>query len=410
MLAMPFTFAHRDTVDSPYATQLVEGFRRLRFVPTLEHEFREAYAETNLGRVRLSLILALALLAGVTGVDWWTLPEPLRPWSVAVRIGAVCPFVLLALVASFRSAQRDRLVGYVVLAAIVAGFGTIALELVATAHGIPFLFSGLILVTFCIYFFFGLLCPTATRTALLIMLAYIATAVFITVPWREFAYNSLSLVAANLIGAIGCYILEHHVRTNFLESRLLNQLAERDGLTGLYNRRMFDDYMERVWRQSRRDKALLVLMLVDIDFFKKYNDLYGHQAGDECLKKVATALSITARRPLDFTARYGGEEFIVVLFNPPRQYAEEIPERIRASISAMNIPHQGSEIADRLTVSIGVALTVPREGHSHHGLIALADEALYAAKERGRDCVAVKESELSLIQTGMFRGEVEVQS
>ena len=122
MLAMPFTFAHRDTVDSPYATQLVEGFRRLRFVPTLEHEFREAYAETNLGRVRLSLILALALLAGVTGVDWWTLPEPLRPWSVAVRIGAVCPFVLLALVASFRSAQRDRLVGYVVLAAIVAGF------------------------------------------------------------------------------------------------------------------------------------------------------------------------------------------------------------------------------------------------------------------------------------------------
>ena len=92
MLAMPFTFAHRDTVDSPYATQLMEGFRRLCFVPTLEHEFREAYAETNLGRVRLSLILALALLAGVTGVDWWTLPEPLRPWSVAVRIGAVCPF------------------------------------------------------------------------------------------------------------------------------------------------------------------------------------------------------------------------------------------------------------------------------------------------------------------------------
>ena len=99
-----------------------------------------------------------------------------------------------------------------------------------------------------------------------------------------------------------------------------------------------------------------------------------------------------------------------MLFNPPRQYAEEIPERIRASISAMNIRHQGSEIADRLTVSIGVALTVPREGHSHHGLIELADGALYAAKERGRDCVAVKESELSLIQTGMFRGEVEAQS
>ena len=119
-----------------------------------------------------------------------------------------------------------------------------------------------------------------------------------------------------VIGGISTYKLEHALRTNFLETRLLNELAERDGMTGLYNRRIFDDYVERLWRQSRREGTGVAIIFVDIDFFKLYNDLYGHQAGDDCLKRVARCIARGAKRPFDFAARYGGEEFVLVLYGP----------------------------------------------------------------------------------------------
>src|SRR5690606_9606225 len=151
--------------------------------------------------------------------------------------------------------------------------------------------------------------------------AHVVLGLVLGLPPNELYYMTTILCASGVIGAIWSYQLEHTLRANFLETRLLNELAERDGLTGLYNRRIFDDFMQRLWRQSRREGAAVVLVFIDIDYFKIYNDLYGHQAGDDCLKRVANTIARCAKRPLDFVARYGGEEFMLVLYGPPEDYA-----------------------------------------------------------------------------------------
>ena len=124
----------------------------------------------------------------------------------------------------------------------------------------------------------------------------------------------ISVVTANGFCASVAYISEKTSRLRFLEAALLRELVARDGLTGIQNRRMFDHHIQRAWSQAVRDAQRVAVLLVDIDCFKDYNDRYGHQAGDECLRAVAVSLSQCARRPMDFVARYGGEEFAVILY------------------------------------------------------------------------------------------------
>ena len=211
------------------------------------------------------------------------------------------------------------------------------------------------------------------------------------------------LGAAAVVGGISTYNLERALRTNFLETRLLNEVAERDGLTGLYNRRLFDDHIRRVWRQSRRDGEALGIILVDIDYFKIYNDVYGHQAGDDCLKRVANSIARCAQRPFDFAARYGGEEFVLVLYGSPEEYARDLAEQIRLDVLDLDIPHDGSDVSSCVTVSAGVALAVAGSHRSLAGTIQTADEALYQAKREGRNRTVLKNADADGIETGNFR-------
>jgi diguanylate cyclase (GGDEF)-like protein len=165
---------------------------------------------------------------------------------------------------------------------------------------------------------------------------------------------------------------------------------------------MFDQHIERVWQQAVREERQLAVLLADIDCFKNYNDHYGHQAGDECLRAVATSLTQCARRPLDFVARYGGEEFAVILYEANREYVAEVLTRIQRSIAELNIAHEASVVASRLTLSIGAAFVRPSAVRSVGGLIQLADEALYTAKEQGRNRVVVMEAEYQALKTGRF--------
>jgi diguanylate cyclase (GGDEF)-like protein len=187
------------------------------------------------------------------------------------------------------------------------------------------------------------------------------------------------------------------------------ETARRDGLTGIANRRTFDEHVDRVWSQAAREGRPLTLLLIDIDHFKAYNDRFGHQAGDECLRRVAWSLNSSARRPLDIAARYGGEEFALVLYDAGRQHAEEAARQIRAGIDALAIAHQASPATSkRLTVSIGIACIHPMLDRSHFGFIQLADEALYAAKERGRNCIVIMDKEYGGLTTGSFRKDSAV--
>jgi diguanylate cyclase (GGDEF)-like protein len=180
------------------------------------------------------------------------------------------------------------------------------------------------------------------------------------------------------------------MRRDFSHRMELRQLAERDGLTGVYNRRVHELALANLWRQALADKVPLVALMVDIDFFKSYNDWFGHPRGDACLKRIATALESLARRPGDFCARYGGEEFCILYYGAAESCATVLADTVRDAVRACAIPHPGSSVAAVVTVSVGAVACRPRQGIGPSDLIEKADAALYAAKRGGRDRTVVE--------------------
>ena len=170
----------------------------------------------------------------------------------------------------------------------------------------------------------------------------------------------------------------------------LRRLAALDGLTGIANRRRFDDALQAEWQRGRRNGSPLALLLCDVDHFKLYNDSLGHPAGDLCLKKVAAVLTAQLKRPADLAARYGGEEFAILLPDTDRAGATVLGEACRAALGGLALPHPAAG-GCLVTLSIGVASALPAEGGTPDALLAAADEALYDAKRAGRDRVCVVE-------------------
>ncbi len=175
---------------------------------------------------------------------------------------------------------------------------------------------------------------------------------------------------------------------------ILEDLSTTDGLTGISNRRRFDEFMGREWRSCMREGRQISLLFIDIDYFKQFNDLYGHLAGDDCLRKIATVLQTTARRGNDMAARYGGEEFACVLPGTGKKNAVLLARKILARTAALSIPHEGSSAAPYVTISIGVATLVPARGQHYSNLIDAADRSLYAAKQQGRNRVVALADDL----------------
>lgn len=188
-------------------------------------------------------------------------------------------------------------------------------------------------------------------------------------------------------------IVKARVRTHLELKRhrdMLARLSQIDGLTGIANRRRFDEMLDIEWRRASRETAGLSLIMIDIDHFKQFNDRYGHLAGDDCIKRVASTLSCSATRAADFVARYGGEEFACILPGMTAEAVTSFAEKIRASVEELAIPHDSSAIADHVTVSLGTATVSPAEvtdGRPPATLVESADQALYQAKAAGRNRV-----------------------
>ncbi|MYZ44534.1 diguanylate cyclase domain-containing protein [Schauerella aestuarii] len=180
----------------------------------------------------------------------------------------------------------------------------------------------------------------------------------------------------------------HASQQQLLEMNLeLRRLSNLDGLTGLANRRYFDEYLGAEWQRAMREQRDIALMMVDVDHFKRYNDTYGHLAGDGALKQVAQALQGAADRSTDLAARYGGEEFSLVMPNTSLGGARLIGEKLRRAVAALAVEHKASTTGDILSVSIGAATMVPQQGTTFTALVDAADRNLYAAKHQGRNQV-----------------------
>jgi diguanylate cyclase (GGDEF)-like protein len=186
-------------------------------------------------------------------------------------------------------------------------------------------------------------------------------------------------------------------------NQMLQRLSSLDGLTGIANRRHFDLVLKQEWRRAIRDATPLSLVLIDVDFFKAYNDTYGHQMGDDCLKRVTDSLKGVVKRPTDLIARYGGEEFVVLLPKTDIEGASALAEEMRTGVEALGIAHARSQVTDRVTISLGVATIVPNRDSSSTELVAEADQALYRAKQEGRNRV---KSSNAIVQNGSLIKEI----
>lgn len=396
--------------DLPHARQLAAGFPWLRFDTELEAQFRHTHLDENLAHIRINLVLAVATAIAFAIMERVVLGAQLNRVPSMIYSLVIIPLLLIVLAGTFSPSRHRIYPPLTIIVLITNGLCVIAIQIIASIGGVSYFFPFLILITMYAYLMAGLIFYHAVTANLIVMLAFLAAATSLDLPGLELIYDALAIISANLFGASVVYMHEKTSRMSFLEAGLLREMVARDGLTGIQNRRMFDQHIQLAWQQAVRDSERVAVLLIDVDCFKDYNDHYGHQAGDECLRAVAISLQQCARRPLDFVARYGGEEFAIVLYEASREYVSEVLTRIQRSIAELNIAHEASRVASRLTVSIGAAYIRPSADRTAEGLIQLADEALYSAKDQGRNRVIVMEAEYQSLQTGRFQKSRGLQS
>jgi diguanylate cyclase (GGDEF)-like protein len=377
----------------------LRGLWRLRFPDDLEAEFRTAHRDSHRRWARMSLLLALSTTLGFALIDHWILPDPSIGHSDLVRFGLQLPMVLVTLVLTLNHLfDRWYQLG-IQIAAPLFGIGTVILATQATGEQVPLIAARLVLAIFFMYFMLAMPFHATLRTNLILIAAYCVAFAAGHVEPHVATYQLFVLFCANLIGGAGCYALEHANRIAFLDRRRLAEVAMHDGLTGLLNRHALEEQARRLWQQASRDRLAVSVVLIDIDHFKAFNDRYGHQAGDQCLREVAAAVRrASRRRPLDLVARYGGEELIAVLFGADRAHAESVARNVLDAVRDLRIPHVGSSTRPYVTVSVGAATVEPGADYTHEFAVQLADRALYAAKGRGRDGGSYLDSNLTAIE------------
>ena len=380
---------------------------QLRFAPEAEAEFATYFIQRSLARARWATAIYLALVAVVTAINMRgsmaPLGETLQQPIYLLRLGVACPALVLILAATVFPELQRHYQWITATAVIVTGMSVMTISGIAAANKLPQFQMGDVLVVVYATLFLGLLARPVVLVASALMLSFIGIGLYLGVSTEHLIFASSVVFATTLMSVLSALRMERLLRANFIENRLLNDIAERDGLTGLYNRRMFDNLTNRLWQQAQRDGAALQVILVDIDHFKAYNDLYGHQAGDTCIRRVASIIARAAKRPFDFCARYGGEEFALVLYAPSGNDPTALPEQIRRDIMALDIPHANADGTRMLTVSIGSATAQSDTKRSLAGLIQTADEALYRAKKLGRNRVLHVDSSESDTPTGAFK-------
>ncbi len=383
---------------------LRRGFPWLRFPHPLESAFRATYEANTLKRTQLALGLGVFLYALFGLADYLLIPAAVaKLWFI--RFGLVMPVLLFVLGASFFPRMRRHLQPLLWLVCFAAGTGIIAMS-AFDPFGARHYYAGVMLVIMFTFSFIGLRFWYSVWWAAAVMVIYQFTAIFFIQPQPSiFFFTNLCFISAMILGGISNYLLELYVRRDFLRSLLsgaekrhlqltsdrLRLLSVLDELTGIANRRSFEEVLQREFKRAIRSDSPLTLMLLDIDHFKPYNDTFGHRAGDECLRQVAACLASFTRRPGDLAARYGGEEFALIFPETGPESAMGLAETIRAAVENLAVAHSHSD-AQVITVSIGVATGWPQDEEQKEAFIEVADQALYRAKNLGRNRVVARES------------------
>lgn len=380
------------TAGEAYAAQRAQGFRLLRFSPALETEYLAQMRADQRGSALICTATALLIWLGFAGLDLARLD--LRAEFAAqhrdafvvigLRVGtlAILAFLLACLVSRRLQATYHRL-SFVSL--VMIGLTAAICTNIYKMRGLPQADLAEFAIIMAAFLPVGLTYRQSLAAAgLITLIAAAAGYAMLDAPHLP-AHTRLSvmLLLATFVGAIGAYLREYAQRDQFLLSQLVHHFAMHDPLTGIGNRRHFEERATTALRQAQREHVPVTLAILDIDHFKSFNDRYGHHAGDQALRQVAQRIALCLRRPLDLAGRLGGEEFGILLYDAAPHEARVIIENIAASVAELRIGHDVSPTSAFLTVSIGAA---PFDGtESLESLYRRADLLLYASKKAGRN-------------------------
>ncbi len=356
-----------------------------RFAPAIEAGYRQFHDAQLLTRARWSSLAAMLVMLAYGALDLVVLPPVLREQTLALRTGLMVLPLGLGFAATFVGAWQRFMPWLAGAVALLVGLSVALLVVLARLHGAPIQYEGLLLTLIYIYCCGGLRLSMAVVVGLLTTLFYVLGEAYAGLKPSALTVRTSFLLTANVIGVIGAWLMGEDARRNYVAGLRLKHLAEADHLTGLLNRRAFNQRMDVIWGQARRERQPLAVALLDVDHFKRYNDHYGHLAGDEVLAQVGRVIGHHGRRPLDLAVRYGGEEFLCVWYGVDRDTVQTLLATLRDRLVALDIPHAGAPGRGRVSLSVGVWCGVPAPGQSMQDALHAADMALYQAKAEGRD-------------------------
>jgi diguanylate cyclase (GGDEF)-like protein len=385
--------------NSPHAAELQRGVAGRRFDQPLEQEYVQAHLSENRTLIRVTCVLG-ALLSSFC-VLRKGLEGDLSHYQLLQIAVVFLTSVVLALIACTPLFRRLYLPLAQIIVPIRNGLAAAFIAMIAALGQLETLMA-LPLMVVGPFFFLGLPFGVALLSGAATITSFVVSAAALGLALPATVFSCAFL----LVVAVACAVATRHIdersRKNFLEGRVIAELAEYDALTGIKNRRVFDEHLRHLWRRAIEDGRAIAVLLIDVDHFKAYNDRYGHQAGDRALRRVAETLQTFARRPMDVLARYGGEEFAVVLNDIEGGEAGSIADRMCRAVSELAIEQRGGA-SGKVTISVGVAALRPTAARGPRGALQLADQALYEAKVRGRNRVELMEAkDYRLLVTGVF--------
>ncbi len=350
-----------------------------------EQEFRRYFQRRTVPMAQIAIVIGIVVVFLVCVLDWFLMPREFAVQVISLRAATMLSVLAVVFAWSVLRPMDPRLPYLVTAAGAIVGTTTVIVGAIATKSGTPFVAWGTIFTTFFIYLILGLRFRQASIAGWPLFVTYVALGMKFGAPIEKMAYGTLFLLFTNLIGMYAAFLFELDARELFHKKKLLRDLARTDGLTGVDNRRSFDEHLDDVWKQARRERQAVAVVLVDIDFFKLFNDCYGHRPGDHVIQAVAQCLAGSVNRPLDQVARYGGEEFAIVLYDPNEQFVRDYADELVARVADLEIEHKASDAAEFVTVSVGAAIAWPHEAERPGQLVRGADDALYESKAQGRN-------------------------
>lgn len=357
----------------------------------LEDAYSRQFIKNNRTRHRISCVIGIITLLLFMIQDLQTFPEQSKEFYLIIRAGICLPFFVLAFFVSQMPSMRRQLPYWIVTALLLLGLGSVAIVAINYTNNHVSPYEGILLTIIASYFLVGLDFRAASMCSSLIVISYLYVVVFIYEDSNMIYYNLSFVIVTAVICSVGGFGVEKQLRINFIKNEILTILSQRDGLTGIYNRATLEHKLNQTIRSSIRENIGIAFALIDVDLFKNYNDEYGHIAGDQCIRSIATALQKCCKRPTDFCARYGGEEFALIWYPTKDKSPEAMARAIKTQIDSLAIEHTASNISEIVTVSGGIVYFEPSSQISNDNIFNAADKALYLAKYFGRNQFKIAE-------------------